>query len=321
MRYDVLALLVAERCNFRCDHCCTESDGNATGTLSLDDALRAIDQAAAIPSMHEVALTGGEPFLDRTRLQTIVRHAHARGLSVSVTTNGYWARDPEHAARLLRALQDDGLRCISISVSQFHLPFTSAERLRCAAEAAWNVGLTTRINCIYTNSFTVDDATSLFGELAAKLEVVAIPCIPAGRAALAVAPADFPVRADAVQGSCAKHFTKLAVSTTGDVYPCCSPGGFTEALRLGNICRDDVSTLHERAERSTLLRTLNDVGPEFFMPFVAEQLRHDALVGPFVDQCHLCHTILSDDRMRAIAVDAAERLHHDLSIDTASASS
>jgi hypothetical protein len=112
-------------------------------------------------------------------------------------------------------------------------------------------------------------------------------------------------------GTCAQHFTKLAVATNGDAFPCCSPGGFTPPLKVGNVFEQTVGEVLESIDDNLLVQVLSAFGPAFFVPFVTERLGA-APAGPFVDQCHLCHTMMSDASMRAAISDALDQLRRDL---------
>jgi len=280
--------------------------------MDLSDMLGLIDQAADQRQVREIGLSGGEPFLSRKDLSAVCRRARDHGLSVSVTSNGFWASSDQHARALLSGFREDGLRCLNLSTSPFHLEFIKPERLGIAVRAAHALGLVTRVNVVCTTSFGVEDARHALGEAADLAELVPIPCIPAGRAAEALTPDEFPVRPGIPLGTCAQHFTKLAVTTSGDVFPCCSPGGFTDPLKMGNALSESLEQIIDRMEHSLLLQVLSAFGPVFFVPFVEARLGVTRLGHDFVDQCHLCHTMMSDATMRDIVTQALEQLEADL---------
>src|SRR5690348_622726 len=97
---EVLGVLLTSKCNFTCRHCCNESAPANTHTARFEDIARLIDESCGIPSIREVGISGGEPFLFVELLRRVVLHAAACGLQASVTTNGFWGRS-RGAARLL----------------------------------------------------------------------------------------------------------------------------------------------------------------------------------------------------------------------------
>jgi hypothetical protein len=100
----------------------------------------------------------------------------------------------------------------------------------------------------------------------------------------------------------------MAIDPFGDVYPCCSPGGFTPPLRLGNVENDTLQTLMRRAETNRLLAVLETVGPGFFLPFLRQKTAGTKLSKKFTDQCHLCHEILSNESYHHIIMNAVQQL-------------
>ncbi|NYH85346.1 MoaA/NifB/PqqE/SkfB family radical SAM enzyme [Actinopolymorpha cephalotaxi] len=280
--------------------------------MSPAEIVRHIREVAPTGEFAEVGISGGEPFLFPGDLHTIVAGAHDVGLTSSVTTNGFWGVTPDAAARALRPLVSRGLAAVSISVSRFHLEYANTGRLLNAAGAALDAGLEVRVNVVRSRTFGVTDAHRLFGDLSRRLTFVTMPLIPAGRAARETETENLPAQPGGFGGSCAEFFTKVAVTPNGDVYPCCSPGGFTPPLRAGNVGEESLPTIIEKMRSSTLHRVLKGVGPAFFVPFIGARLQRDLATEPFVDQCHLCQTIMSDAAMRAVVNDALQQLESEL---------
>jgi pyruvate-formate lyase-activating enzyme len=300
MNYDVVGFIFTEKCNFTCKHCCVESHPRANTVMSIEEICRCIDDATRQEGILEIGISGGEPFLFRQHLSQIISYAAERNFSVSVTSNAFWATSEARAHALLGELNTRGLKCLNISISPFHLEFIDPERIRNAAKASLRLGMKTRVNCVYTRSFRVEDARRLLGELADHVEIVAIPCLPAGRASQQVPTDEFPLMSGPPNGSCRQHFTKLAVTAEGEVFPCCSPGGFTEPLRVGNIRTQQLDDIVAGMENNLLIQVLDTVGPSFFVPFIRRALGEGFLDGPFVDQCHLCNTMMSNAAMREV---------------------
>lgn len=73
-------------CNLRCRHCAVRAGGRPTNGVPLARCLEIVDDMATF-GVREVVLSGGEPLL-RTDWYRIAEHARARGLGVSVSTNG-----------------------------------------------------------------------------------------------------------------------------------------------------------------------------------------------------------------------------------------
>ncbi len=279
--------------------------------MSLEDCLRYVREAKAA-GLSEIGFTGGEPFLFLPVLSKIMIAARDLGISASVTTNAFWAVSEQRALDILRPLKQAGLVCLNLSTSAFHLEFLPESRLIHASNAAHRLGLRVRINCVLSEGFTEATFLKLFESIAWFVEFVKIPCIPAGRAHDFVSITELQPKCEIPEGSCGQHFTKLAITTDGNAYPCCSPGGFTHPLKLGNLNDDNVATIIERAQNSSLHQVLDVVGPAFFAPYIRSCLGEQMLSKTFVDQCHFCNYILSTPQTRSVVLEVADQLDREL---------
>jgi AdoMet-dependent heme synthase len=109
---------ITHRCNARCLHCYSASgpDADYSRDLSLDEALRLIDQLADAGVML-LAFSGGEPML-HPHWKTLVGHAVARGLGTNIGTNGSCVT--ERTASEIKAL---GVKSVTVSLDS-HLQQT-----------------------------------------------------------------------------------------------------------------------------------------------------------------------------------------------------
>jgi MoaA/NifB/PqqE/SkfB family radical SAM enzyme len=119
IRLSALHFLLTYRCLSECDHCFVWGSPEQTGVFTLSDILRVLDQARQVPSIRSVYFEGGEPFLFYPLLVEGARAAAARGFSVGVVTNGYWATTTEDALTWLAPLADV-LSDVSVSTDLLH---------------------------------------------------------------------------------------------------------------------------------------------------------------------------------------------------------
>lgn len=310
-RPSVLGILLTSHCNISCRHCCNSSGPTAHRSVDTATVAGLIDDAARIGTITEIGLSGGEPFMFPRLLGDILRHARDCGLAASVTTNGFWGRS-RRAGALLAGLKADGLTAVCISTSRFHQEFIGIDTVVRAAGAALDAGLTVTVNVVSSAALHPDAVRAALGDRADRVGVVVMPCLPAGRAASMLDAAEFPETSSRPLGSCHRHFDKLAVDLDGDVWPCCSPGGFTAPLRMGNIADAPVDRIVARSGANTLLAVLDTVGPAFFLPFLRRAEGLDDLPTQFSDPCHLCHAMLSSPRAAAVVQEACDRLTDDI---------
>lgn len=309
---NVLGILITSKCNIACRHCCNDSHPHHSGAIPFEEIARLIEMAREIPSITEIGISGGEPFLFAPLLRRIIQFAANAGFTSSVTTNGFWSTNPDKASALLAELKELGLRAINISTSVFHQEFLNLAKIIDAANIALSVGLTVTINLVSTSSLSREKLQNALGVLADKVEIVVMPCLPAGRGATRVRDDEFTRDFTVPHGNCREHFKKLAVDSSGQVFPCCSPGGFTTPLLMGNVRESSLSSILESSAESKLLAILEAVGPQFFLPFLRAAAVEPALPEKFSDQCHLCNLMLSSPGYAETINQASEQLFAEL---------
>ena len=145
-----LELIITERCNSRCRHCCFRTSPNG-GDMPGEDAVRWIGEAASLGSLDSLLLFGGEPML-APRVVLAAIEAGARIPRIDMITNAFWARTEESARHWIERLSGSGLRRIVLSVDAFHAEYVPVGCVRRASEAAvaagmrvtWNVAVLRR---------------------------------------------------------------------------------------------------------------------------------------------------------------------------------
>ncbi len=85
----VLQVHPTRHCNLACAHCYTSSGPKVREVLDLECLAACVDDAVAL-GYRQLAVSGGEPLL-YPALQELLQHARARGMLVTVTSNGVLA--------------------------------------------------------------------------------------------------------------------------------------------------------------------------------------------------------------------------------------
>jgi hypothetical protein len=136
-----LHFITTYMCTHTCDHCFVCSSPAAEGTFTPGQIVQALDQAQAIGTVERIYFEGGEPFLFYPLLMEGIRQARARGFSVGVVTNGYFATSDENARLFLEPLAELGIAGLSISDDVFHYENRVDNPARRAFSAAREMGL------------------------------------------------------------------------------------------------------------------------------------------------------------------------------------
>jgi organic radical activating enzyme len=114
-----LHLLLTYQCTLECNHCFVWGSPWQSGTLTLADIRRILDQAEQVGTVTSIYFEGGEPFLYYPILLEGVRQAARRGFQVGIVSNTYWATSVEDALAWLEPMA--GLVAdLSISSDLYH---------------------------------------------------------------------------------------------------------------------------------------------------------------------------------------------------------
>jgi MoaA/NifB/PqqE/SkfB family radical SAM enzyme len=98
-----IALDVTSRCNLKCPHCYAETFSNVE-PVDLSLLQKVFDEAYDLGVLHYV-LQGGEPIIDKERLEQIIKMMHPDETYINVVSNG-WGMSRE-CIRWLKSLKVD----------------------------------------------------------------------------------------------------------------------------------------------------------------------------------------------------------------------
>lgn len=142
-----LHLLLTYRCNFSCSHCFVWGGPSQTGTMTIADVDRILDEAAALGTIGRVYFEGGETFLYYPVLLAGVRRARKRGFEVGIVTNAYWASSDDDALGWLEPLAGDVID-LAISSDAYHGTGAEPDRPAIAGRAAARLGIRSGFICV-----------------------------------------------------------------------------------------------------------------------------------------------------------------------------
>ncbi len=165
---------LTQRCNLSCKHCYIDAASAAPGELSTDEALKVLDEIAAVNSETLLILTGGEPLL-RPDLDRLVSRAAALGMMVVLGTNGTMI-----TVERARRLADSGLSAVGISVDS--LVASRHDDFRGQA-GAWRAAVQ-GIDCARAAGLDVQIQTTLTRDTVAELPQIISFARDAGARAL-----------------------------------------------------------------------------------------------------------------------------------------
>ena len=253
------------QCNIHCPHCCVPIEWPQR--LNIDTALRFLEDAHAY-GIEVLGFTGGEPFLYPEFVHTLCRRATSLGFRHDkVMTNGVWHRDPSHLESVLGGLAEAGFTGkLGLSVDKFHGICTA--KLAEFCRTARRVFERDRIIAVSYASRHPDQGLEPVQALAQEMEGV-VEWSEMLRHYLLVVP-DLTMilnwnhlaqveRAEGLTGAWDGHWfdedycegpgQALIVTPRGEVKPCCGFASDLDQLTIGDIHRDTVAEIVERARR------------------------------------------------------------------------
>ena len=306
MRPRVLGLLLTLKCNAECAHCCFNSGPSRSLAMNADEACDYVGQAASA-GLAGISITGGEPFIDLDRLETVVSKSFELGMFARVVTNGYWAGSNRRAELILDRLYAVGLREISISFDSLHEEFIKASSIKRAIEVALRKGLKVVVSHVKDNGDLGDSLNSYLARLendfSGNLFAMGGYTVPSGRAIEEKLSTDYDrvnVDHQRLTHACWHVIREPIVVPGGDIFPCCSPScatdtGFRDSYRIGNLNERHLSSVLDDLQANPLFLGLMLHGPRW----VHDKTGSGQESNQYINICDLCQSILCDSAQRA----------------------
>lgn len=302
-----VGLLLTYTCTAACKNCCFECTPKRRETLPISLCLCAIDELSEIGTVESITLSGGECFLRYDDILQIVRRVRENGMQVKCVTNAYWAINLKVALKKLRPLVQVGLNVIEVSTDDYHIEYVPMTRVANALEAAYILGIETHLTVIY------DRQTRRLNEILRKLDLSYKPTVVSEFPVLNVGFAKDRINEECLitqdtlpSRSCAEVIRRPSITPHGELFACCAVAGFTSPLKMGVVNSIKLSKLFEQARSEALYIILAFDGPIKLAAIAAEHGVFD-LEQTFVDECHLCHTLLSDEKVVSVVLEELKK--------------
>jgi len=216
---------------------------------------KAIVSEMAFAHVKGISFTAGEPLLFLNDMVELLEVCRKNGVYSRVVTNGYWAKTPLHADRIVSELKAAGLSQLRISYSRWHQKHVDRETIVSAAESCRKLGLDYFIS--FVTDFSKQDEPREQYLRENRLRFFPEPVIYFGRAGDFNRPEVF---TDYNANRCDMN---PYVSPQLDMYACCDAGDRfdkTGFLYLGNLNDHSVESLFQKYEGNGLYRAVKTLG-------------------------------------------------------------
>ena len=299
--YLSLGIIIDEKCNIQCEHCCFSSGPNSTMHLDDSTILSIVDEAMQIDQITAVGLSGGEAMLRKDLVLEVVRRVSNAGKKATLTSNGFWGVTDKKAERLVKELLCAGLSFLTISYDDFHSDLLSSVRVSNVLDACRKLNLDCAINVAVTRSKNAENAIGKLGTSASQGKLRFFPVTPVG-AAKQFNEADFVRTAEDPKPLKCPGF-EPTFHFDGNIYPCCSPSVFETELVIGKIGENTVKEAMRNISHNAYFSVIRNEGFGWLCEKAAE---YGLIKNPgevtVVDVCELCSSIASDAKfLRSIA--------------------
>ncbi|MBV1850642.1 radical SAM protein [Catellatospora tritici] len=287
-----LAFFLTDRCPVGCGHCSVSATVDGPTIRDWELFTQVVAGVASLPGLRAVAITGGEPFVERRGLIHAVGSLAAAGKAVVLFTSGYWARPPVPAwIRQVLELTST----VYLSTDSYHVDGPAGagrDRLATAVRTVLDAGCHLVLQVL-----DEPGARDAAKALCPTADVSVIAPLPVGRGADLFAPA--PLRPLSDFGRC-HLLNSPTVRYDGRVSACCNEGVIVGAgppgLRRQVATADDVAAALAEFRADPALRLLGRHGPNALSTIVD---------GPARTICQACwagvERIAADPKALAVA--------------------
>jgi len=294
-----IAFGYSTQCNIRCGHCVAADASPNAAKMEIEKA-RAIVNEMARCNVTGISFTAGEPLLYYDDICQLLHLCRANGIYSRVVTNGYWAKTPDKADKVVAGLLASGLSQLRLSFSRWHQEHIDADNIVRAASSCQKHGLDYFISLV-TDFSKNDDTYEQFLQRH-HLKYFPEPVIYFGRAGEFDRP---PVSTDYRPNLCAMN---PYLTPELDMYACCDGAdrfSKTRFLYLGSLRSHSVDTLFRKSETHALYQLIRTLGLTAMASFSGMPAREIVQYR----KCELCEKLFnSEETLRKLTASAASGL-------------
>lgn len=306
-----ITFLTTFKCTASCRNCCFQCNPNVTKRMTYDEMKGYVDKCLqAYPNIKVMVLTGGECTIFWDDLKKIIEYASKKGLSTRIVTNAWWATTYRMAVLKIKELKNCGLNEINFSTGDDHQQWVPFKRVRNAALASIRLGLICAVNVETKDNskfnidkiISKDKVLSRYAIFCDKKEFINGKAIYFEKGIWAPMNKNEQENITYKQYECGYKFKPcdnlfsiIPINPYGEVLACC---GITcernPFLRLGNINKENIKTIYERAFKDIIKIWLYCEGPEKIERYIKTLKGEESNNFHPEHSCVLCQRIFCD---------------------------
>lgn len=297
------------KCNAECANCCNGCNPRQGRTMTFNEMKGYVDTClAAYPdSIKRFEVTGGECMLNRDDLMCIIEYAYSRNLECGIVSNCFWATSYGTAFSVLASMYEKGLRRCMFSTGADHDKWVPWKRVRHAAIAAARLGIEVKISVesqplvknVWAEMQRDTTLMRLINDKRIEISLQSWMDFANGRKGHRTYHYKINKISDYVKKErCPWVFQDISIDPYGEVHFCCGIGlSRIPYFRLGNVHKEPVNIVYERAFKDVLKVWLFVEGPEKILEYVLTKNPEWKINSFGTHRCDACRVIFSDKRI------------------------
>lgn len=299
---DCIGFTFTRKCNAKCSFCCNNSGPKGDFGLETQLILNCVNAAASF-GFRQIGLSGGEPMMRYNDIFSIAERCQLHGMTFTLSTNGFWAKNKNKGLLILTKLKKLGLNLVRVSYDESHSEWIATSTI----ENLIDIGHLADVPVILSSAYfrqgpRISDLLSK--EILERTRFHENPVILTGRATQE--PKDNFEIAKRWPTRCCPSPLQITIDFDGGVYPCCSVSGFSKHLLLGNIKEDSLEDCIRRLLEKPLLLYAQHSGFSKIIDHLSTSRNYIPPKG--LTACDLCAHITSNDSLYSRANQFAERV-------------
>jgi organic radical activating enzyme len=295
-----VGLMLTYKCTMACPHCIVKAGPDRKEEMTVESAFHWLDQIKLYRDgfVCGISITGGEPFYHLQHLISVSDHAHQLGFIVSAVSNAYWASSRERALEILEMCSS--IQMISVSTDIYHqkkIPFTNIKNAVWAAKKLgklYNIAVATENESSPEYLNLIDDIL----EITDRDNVNTAIILPVGRAADEIKNDHYKFSTEPSNSACSMASFPI-ILPNGNVIACIGPPVTMpefNPLYLGNLNKESISEIFDRAESNYILHAIRTFGPKVLVKLLKENGYDRLLPGQYIKDatCDVCFKLFSN---------------------------
>ncbi len=293
MIYNAITLLLTNKCNMKCPHCCIECSPENDSVLNDELLEKVILDLKENTKINMISISGGEAFLYLDKVKRAICLIKQVGKSSAVYTNGFWCTEYAETYDTMLELKNCGLTMLLTSIDSYHQQSISIENIKNLLNVCNELDIPVKlhVSTTFSNSSHNDELISKLGLSKLSASITQSAVFPVGRAAKNIPKEDI-ISSQKISHLKCRYDGMSSIDWNGNVFWCCSI--HNENMIIGNISQRNINSILSDFRKNKPFMCLLTKG----LPYLANTAEKAGLITlneRYADSCELCNSIFEDN--------------------------